>query len=388
MKAPFRRVLPWSLALVVVLAGLGATYLFRDSTIGLMLSRPKPAPSGLLGAPSGPPTRGQVAERLRLAGTFLLSRQEPAGGWLDHPGITGLCLSALLRSPCGYKGTDDFARRATSYLLKIQQADGSFRIPFSVSSQLANYTTSCSLLALSAADAGGFAAQIKRGADFLVSAQRGADGGKDAGGLGYGGGGKADLSNMHAALEALKAAGLDAASPFYKEAAGFVSRCQDSEGNEARAVKASGGFVYRPDLLDLDGDAAAPYGAMSFAGLDSLLLCQVSKDDQRVRDALSWIGKHYATTENPGHGDLGLYYYFATMAKALETAGTPEVVLADGARRDWRADLAAELLGRQRADGSWVNANGKYLEGYAELATAHALSALGAVWRSMGEAAR
>ena len=53
-----------------------------------------------------------------------------------------------------------------------------------------------------------------------------------------------------------------------------------------------------------------------------------------------------------------------------------EVVDADGEKHDWRSDLAAELLKRQRPDGSWVNEDSRWLEGEPSLVTGYALLAL------------
>ena len=56
-------------------------------------------------------------------------------------------------------------------------------------------------------------------------------------------------------------------------------------------------------------------------------------------------------------GSSGLYYYYHTAAKALDAAGVKELTDADGKKHDWRRDLVAELVKRQRPDGSWVNSD-------------------------------
>ena len=76
--------------------------------------------------------------------------------------------------------------------------------------------------------------------------------------------------------------------------------------------KASGGFVYQTDMFE---EGEKPYGVMTFAGLDSLLLCHLEKNDPRVEAALDWISKNYSVTEHPGRGDESLYFYYASMAK-------------------------------------------------------------------------
>ena len=47
-----------------------------------------------------------------------------------------------------------------------------------------------------------------------------------------------------------------------------------------------------------------------------------------------------------------------------------------GLQRDWRSDLIRELQQRQREDGSWVNANDRWMEGDPNLVTSYVLLAL------------
>ena len=95
-----------------------------------------------------------------------------------------------------------------------------------------------------------------------------------------------------------------------------------------------------------------------------------------MKAAVAWIGRHYDFSTNPGMGDAGLYYYYHTVAKALDAAGLKEIVDADGHRHDWRRDLLAELLRRQQPDGSWVNKNNRWMEGDPTLVTGYVLLAL------------
>jgi squalene-hopene/tetraprenyl-beta-curcumene cyclase len=74
--------------------------------------------------------------------------------------------------------------------------------------------------------------------------------------------------------------------------------------------------------------------------------------------------------------DNGLYNYYHTFAKALATSGDDQLVDGDGAAHEWRAELAEELIARQKDDGSWVNSNPRWLEGDPNLVTAYSLLAL------------
>ncbi|HVW36277.1 MAG TPA: hypothetical protein VHB99_03190, partial [Pirellulales bacterium] len=49
---------------------------------------------------------------------------------------------------------------------------------------------------------------------------------------------------------------------------------------------------------------------------------------------------------------------------------------ADGKEHDWRKELLAALAERQNADGSWTNADSRWLEGDPNLCTGFALLAL------------
>ena len=53
-----------------------------------------------------------------------------------------------------------------------------------------------------------------------------------------------------------------------------------------------------------------------------------------------------------------------------------ELTDADGKKHDWRRDLVAELVKRQRPDGSWVNSDSRWMEGEPSLVTGYALLAL------------
>jgi squalene-hopene/tetraprenyl-beta-curcumene cyclase len=184
----------------------------------------------------------------------------------------------------------------------------------------------------------------------------------------------------------MRDAGVDTNSPFYKNALNFVSKCQDREGQSEETISATGGFAYKPSALqvpehDLSQENSNIYGGMTYAGLDSLLLCEVEMSDPRVQDVLSWIEQNYSVETHPGKGDLSLYFYYATMAKALHLSGIKKVKTKDG-DIDWARDLAYVLMKLQRKDGSWVNENPKYFEGYPVMASAYALKALNYCWRS------
>ena len=233
---------------------------------------------------------------------------------------------------------------------------------------------------------------IKAGQDFLKSMQWDETEGKtrdDAfyGGAGYGGGNsRPDLSNTAFFMEALRDTGLPADDPNLQKALVFVSRCQNlkSEFNDqAWAGKVNdGGFVYTAAQggSSMAGKEAngglRSYASMTYAGLKSMIYAGLSRDDPRVKAALTYITQHYTLDENPGLGQQGLYYYYQTFAKTMSVLETPTITDAAGVSHDWRAELVAALAKRQQPDGSWVNPADRFMEGDPNLVTAYALLAL------------
>lgn len=302
-------------------------------------------------------------------------------------GITALVTTALLRH--GLPPSNPTVAKSLSYLEQLVQPDGGIYPP---TSRLKNYDTCLAVLCFQEANQDGkYDAILKQADAFLKGLQWSEASGKDVsdfgyGGAGYGGDSRPDLSNTNFLIDALRATGNEADSEAVQRALTFVSRCQnlESEHNTTPfAAKVSdGGFYYTPV-----GEGSSPagktengglrsYGAMTYAGLKSMIFADVGPDDPRVKAAQNWIHQHYDLKENPGMGNAGLYYYLHLFAKALDALGEETVVDASGTKHHWRAELAAELISRQQADGSWINTNGKWFEDDGNLVTGYALLAL------------
>src|SRR5262249_22024466 len=139
-------------------------------------------------------------------------------------------------------------------------------------------------------------------ANYLKKGQVGADDGKkqddlNFGGFGYGPGTRGDLSDKHLALDALTPGGPPNDDPLFQRAQVFVSRMQNLKGehnDQPWAGKINdGSFIYVAGG-GLGGgtsaDAARPgYGSMTYAGLKSLALCGVNKDDPRFKAGMGWV---------------------------------------------------------------------------------------------------
>ena len=124
-------------------------------------------------------------------------------------------------------------------------------------------------------------------------------------------------------------------------------------------------------------------GSMTYAGMQSLIYAKLDANDDRIKKALSWIGKTYTLDENPGMGLEGLYYYYQTMAKALTASGINVLTLEDGSKIDWREELSKKLIQIQKGDGSWVNTNNRWWEADSTLVTCYIVLALEQIYYSL-----
>jgi squalene-hopene/tetraprenyl-beta-curcumene cyclase len=86
--------------------------------------------------------------------------------------------------------------------------------------------------------------------------------------------------------------------------------------------------------------------------------------------------------ENPGMrlnkpdaAQYGLYYYYLTLARALNAYDEPIIVTPNGTRHDWRVELLEKLLSLQKEDGSW-SGDKRWMEDNPVLVTAYAVTAL------------
>jgi squalene-hopene/tetraprenyl-beta-curcumene cyclase len=303
------------------------------------------------------------------------------------PGITAIVASALLRN--GRTVDDPVVARALKYLEGHLHEDGGI---YQEGSRYKNYETSLAIVCFKEANKDGRYDKLLAGAEKFVKEQQWDEGegheisSMSYGGAGYGSHERPDLSNTSFLVDALHAVGRGEDDPALQKALVFISRCQNLESQHNTTEFADkvndGGFYY---TIAAGGQSQAgqtpegglrSYGSMTYAGLKSMIYAGVSRDDPRVKAAYEWIRRHYTLEENPGMGAQGLYYYYHTFAKALATIGDDQLVDADGAVHDWRAELAQQLISTQKPDGSWINSNTRWLEGDPNLVTGYALLAL------------
>ncbi len=319
--------------------------------------------------------RGQAKDAIDRGLKFLRSQQENDGSYSHHPGLTGMVVEAFARSPRAYREDDGpFVRLAVAYLLALQKKDGAI-----YDSNLPNYNTALALLALQAVGNPKHKETIGRAQRYLARLQSDAGEGyttqdKFFGGIGYGSDERPDLSNLQLALEALKESGY-ADRKVYEQAVVFLNRVQNrSESNDQPWAGDDGGFVYAPNESKAGGFAS--YASMTYAGIKSLMYCNVAKNDPRVVDGWRWLKANWDLDSHPGMGKVGLYFYYQTLGKTLAVWGEPVFTDARGGKHAWYAELVGKLASLQRPDGSWLNDNPKYWEGNPVLATARAVLAL------------
>jgi len=323
--------------------------------------------------------------------------QEEDGSWAHYPAITALALSAFHQSPQGYSEMNNTAvARGLDFILKCQKPDGGIYVD-----DLAGYNTAICLMALSETKNPKYADAIQKARDFLLTLQFDDATGvtKDQanfGGIGYKEKERPDLSNLQWAIEALKesenyrkvgeASGKEQeysgakttlavnAQLFYDNAIQFIQRCQNYKTNDRSWAGDDGGFIYNPSESKA-GDYTS-YGSMGYAGMKSFIYAGVDKKDERVQAAFSWLQKNYTVDKNPQMGEQGLFYYFQTMAKALDIYGENFLTDSKGEKRNWRNDMVKKITSMQDGEGFWINKNNRWWENKKELTTAYALLAL------------
>ena len=354
--------------------------------------------------------RAKALAALQRGAQFLLAKSK-SGIFEARPGdpsagITAMAVGALQclpepRPAEAQKAIDS----ALAWLVSLQQKDGSIH-----DGQLANYTTSAAILALTRANKPEHKPVIEKARNWLLALQADEAEGYSPdhpyyGGNSYGDEQRPDLSNVQFALEALAASGLERGSDAYKRALVFLQRCQNrSESNDIAMVDDDGktivsgddgGSGYGPGtskagFIDLgDGKKVSrSYGSMSYALLKGYILCGLPKDDPRMKACWDWLRKNYTLDVNPGFESStdptapyqGLFYYLHTMAKTLALFGEEVVVDAAGKPNPWRKQLCGRLVAMQRReDGAWINENAsRWWEGNPVMATTYALLSLDA----------
>lgn len=339
-------------------------------------------------------TRARAEEALDRGFAYLRAEQSADGSWSDRrfPGMSALALWAMARA--GRAENAAAAAKTEAYLASCAQPDGGIYVPIPNrrGGGLGNYNTCLCMVALHTSGQGRYDDLVRRARAYIASTQVETEG-LHEGGFGYDKSSPrvySDLNNTFYALDAMRltqsveegrAKGEKRVDVNWEAARQYILSMQQQEGED------EGGFVYTREVPQGPqgggrGGAAAEvpklraYGSMTYAGLLSMLHCQLSKADPKVRSTLEYLGRHWSLAENPGQGNQGLYFYYEILARALDAAEVEVLPLEDGSTVDWKEELAKTLVALQEGDGSWVNESNRFWEADPVLSTSYALLTL------------
>lgn len=352
-------------------------------------------------APLDASLRNEINIAYDKALEWLTYNQNPDGSWsmADYPAITALALRGYLDDP--QPEEDAMKRRevqaALAFIASCAQPDGGI-----YRKGLGNYNTAISIAALNRTGDPIYDPLIRAGRAYVVQQQQLP--GMDSpfhGGIGYGNSYKhSDMSNTSLAIQSLhetrnileSAAAEGDPRLDWAAAIKFLERSQNLPqtndmdwASESSAER--GGFVYFPgnskagEYVKEDGGTGYhSYGSMTYAGLMSFLYAELEPDDIRVTAAVDWLSANWTLDENPGMDQQGLFYYYMTMAKALNALGTDTLTLDNGKTIKWREELAVKLIDIQSHAGFWVNSSSRWMEADPVLVTAYVLTAFANIW--------
>src|SRR2546421_586322 len=334
---------------------------------------------------------------------YLKGQQQPDGGWQagsQPPAITAVVLRAIVQD-AKYNADTDFVKKGYDKLLTYQWENGGIYRDL-----LANYNTAIAISSLAAAEKPEFKPRIDKAVAYLKSLQwndriQGGPKGEGKidvgnpwyGGAGYSRAGRSDGSNTQIMVDALHDAGLPKDDPAFQAAVKFVTRMQNlSETNDQKWASNDGGAIYTPanNGESMAGEYKGPngermlrsYGSMTYGMLKTYIYAGLSKDDPRVKAAWDWVSKNWTLDENPGMrannpatAQYGMYYYYLTLARALNAYDQPIIVDPQGNKHDWRLELINKLETLQKPDGSFVGEK-KWMENNPPLITAFVVLSL------------
>jgi hypothetical protein len=280
-------------------------------------------------------TGEQVRAAIENGKQYLLRAQSGTGRWDDYAlngGTTALATLALIQA--GVPLEDRRMQRAIAAVREIP-------LQFT-------YVVSLKTQALAVADAQKHRDQIIRAADWLSKAQQ-ANGmwGYMLEGL------RTDFSNSQFALLGLYEAargGVRVNSTVWNRARGSWVNSQDQDG----------GWGYQPQgstttgsmtsagiaSLFICGDAASLARARGRSADGSVICCQPYAEYRPIARGLRWLARHFSVKGNP-NGSYYFYYMYG-MERAGILSGLSHI-----GEHDWYREGAAELIRRQRGDGSW-----------------------------------
>lgn len=287
--------------------------------------------------PAEPLTAEQVRKSIDGGIQYLLKEQNQVrGSWNEIPrytgGVTALCTLALLNS--GVEPSHPQIQKALAFLRKIPPSQ--------------TYSVALQTMAMCAATPREDLVLIQRNVNWLESIQQ--EGGQWSYAAARGG----DNSNSQFAVLALheaERAGAKVKPETWEKAAEYWRSCQNPGGSWSY-TKVGG-----PEL-----------GSMTCAGIAATVICegrvsdpnasidngfaqccQPNEGEDRLEDALRWLGNNFSVRRNPGSRAWHLYYLYG-----LERVGRLTARRLIG-EHDWYREGAEYLISQQNQfDKNWV----------------------------------
>jgi len=241
----------------------------------------------------------EVSDAQSRAVAWLIKQQEADGSWRHHPAITGLALTALARSA---KPPPAAVTRAAQFILSNVKSNGAI-YGGGDTDKYPNYSTAICAMALLATGDAAYTETIRHARRFLLDSQFDEAEGytpqsPSYGGIGYGKRERPDLSNTQWALEAIRltesletqAGGSphETSRQHWQRAVQFLQRCQNlpaaNDQPWAKNVREAdvGGFIYMP------GDPAKNIPPLSFA--DDEVPAQSDRQPLRSYGSMTYAG--------------------------------------------------------------------------------------------------
>jgi len=285
-------------------------------------------------------TGEQVKLAIRAGLDFLRASQRGDGSWRDMhlPGGT-TAMAVLAMRNAGVPADDPAIRRA---------ADALRRIP-----NQWTYVVGLKAQALAAVDPVRYRADIQAAANWLIEAQR------QDGGWGY----EISLTRTDHSNSQFALLGLHEAARAGVRVPDTVWRRAESDWTQTQ--RNDGGWAY-------EGRGPLTTGSMTAAGVASLHIvgdrlnvghehgytaagqapnCGRYSYNRAAMRGIAWLAAHFDATENPPRGNYYYYYLYG-----IERVGMLSGLKYLG-RHDWYREGAAELIRRQRENGSWREMN-------------------------------
>jgi len=273
--------------------------------------------------------------------------------------------------------------RALAYLRSQLDANGVIGLADPDVPEYPNYATAFALRCLVRAGTAGDAPRIERMRSYLEREQLDEEEGFSPldpvyGAWGFGGprasgfAGHVDLSHTRHVLEALREAGTH--DPALFDRAAHFLRLLQKRPDETRphppdgcaTTPYDGGFYFSPVLpmankagpVTSDGGTAfRSYASATCDGVLALLAAGVSRDDDRLRDAVAWLDRH-PRLDSPEGIPEEEPNGFARALRFYHLAARAEVAAALGRREAITPRIAALLADEQAPDGSFRNPEG------------------------------